>query len=205
MAAKPKLYLSGDPESDRLLSEDGFALLVGLVLDQQIPLEKAFSSPKGLNDRLGRRADAALVAAMDRDELSSLFRTPPALHRFPSAMAERVQEMSAIVVKDYGGDPARIWKTASSGEELRQRLEALPGFGKQKARIFLAFLGKQLGVRPDGWEQESAPFGETGSLLSIADITSPATLAAVREHKREMKAAAKRVAGQAGDGSRQRR
>lgn len=189
MARRPNLYLSGDPAADRLISKDAFALLVGMVLDQQIPLEKAFAGPAILNERLGATADAATIAAIDPDELVRIFQGPPALHRFPASMAGRVQELARVVVSEYGGQPERIWKTAASADELRKRLEALPGFGKQKARIFLALLGKQLGVQPEGWRNASAPFGEPGSTMSIADIDSPEALAAVREHKRQMKAA----------------
>ncbi len=194
---KPQLHLSGDAKADKLISADPFALLVGMVLDQQIPLEKAFSSPAVLNERLGRKADAKAIAAMDPDELSEIFRRPPALHRFPASMGARVQDLARVIVSEYGGDPARIWKTATSGEELRKRVEALPGFGKMKAKIFVALLGKQLGVTPEGWREASAPFGEPGSRMSIADIDSAEALLSVREHKREMKAAAKAKASAA--------
>lgn len=193
----PKLYLSGDPVADRLLSKDAFALLVGMVLDQQIPLERAFSAPADLKERLGGRLDPELVAGADPDELAAAFKKQPALHRFPGSMAARVQELARIVVNEYNGDARRIWKTAGSGEELRSRLEKLPGFGKQKAKIFLALLGKQLGVQPEGWEKAASPFGAPGSHLSIADIDSPESLALVREHKRQMKEAAKKAAARA--------
>lgn len=186
----PKLHLSGDAAADKLLSTNPFALLVGLVLDQQVPLEWAFHAPLLLAERLGGRLDAEIVATTDNDRLAELFRMRPALHRFPGSMADRVHELARIVTEEYGGDPRRIWGETTSGRELLARLEALPGFGKQKAKIFLALLGKQLDVRPDGWREASAPFGEDGSRLSIADIDSPETLALVREHKREMKRAA---------------
>lgn len=191
MAKKPDLHLSGDPSADKLISSNPFALLVGMVLDQQIPLEWAFTAPSLLAQRVPGTLDAATVAAMDPEALAEAFRTRPALHRFPGSMAERVQEVAKLIVDQYDGDAAKIWKTAKSGEELRQRVEALPGFGKQKAKIFVALLGKQLGVRPEGWREQSAPFGEEGSTLSVADIESAETLAMVREHKRQMKATAK--------------
>jgi uncharacterized HhH-GPD family protein len=191
MAKKANLYLSGDPAADKLLSTDPFALLVGMVLDQQIPLERAFHAPFDLNTRLGRTADASLIATMDPEELATAFRAPPALHRFPGSMAGRVQELARLIVSDYGGDAAAVWTTAKTGNELLRRIEALPGFGKQKAKIFLALLGKQLRIQPEGWREASAPFGDEGSSFSIADIHSAETLAAVRDHKRAMKAAAK--------------
>ncbi len=194
MARKPSLHLSGVKEADALISADPFALLVAMVLDQQIPLERAFSAPFDLKERLGGRLEAAEIAEMDEEELAGLFRRQPALHRFPGSMAGRVRQLARIVVGEYGGDAARIWKTASSGPELLGRLAQLPGFGAQKAKIFLALLAKQLGVRPAGWEEASAPFGAEGSFLSVADIDSAESLALVRQHKKEMKAAAKKAA-----------
>lgn len=194
MAKKPSLHLSGVKEADALISADPFALLVGMVLDQQIPLERAFSAPFDLKERLGGRLEATEIAAMDEEELAGLFRRQPALHRFPGSMAGRVRQLARIVVEEYGGDAARIWKTAASGPALLGRLTELPGFGAQKAKIFLALLAKQLGVRPPGWEEASAPFGAAGSLLSVADIDSPESLALVRQHKKETKAAAKKAA-----------
>ncbi|HTV11311.1 MAG TPA: HhH-GPD-type base excision DNA repair protein [Acidimicrobiales bacterium] len=185
------LHLSGDPEADRLLSEDPFALLIGMVLDQQIPLERAFTSPRDLRDRLGGQLDAATIAAMSPDKLAALFAQRPALHRFPSSNAGRVQQLSQVIVDEYGGDAARIWKEARSGQDLFQRVRALPGFGDQKAKIFVALLGKQLGTKPRGWQDASRPFGDPGTAYSVADITSAETLARVRAHKAQMKAAAK--------------
>ncbi|MGO9197647.1 MAG: HhH-GPD-type base excision DNA repair protein [Acidimicrobiales bacterium] len=188
---KPQLHLSGDPASDKLISKDAFALLMGMVLDQQIPLERAFAAPAVLVTRLGKPLDAREIAGMDPEEFAAAFRQQPALHRFPGSMAGRVQEVARIVVAEYGGDASRIWRTAETGEELVRRVEALPGFGNQKAKIFVALLGKQLGVEPSGWREATAPFGVAGSHLSIADIDSAETLATVREHKRRMKQAAK--------------
>lgn len=185
------LHLSGEPEADQLLSDDPFALLIGMILDQQVLLEWAFSAPWRLKARLGGRLDAAQVAAMDPEALTRAFLERPALHRFPAANAKRVQAMAEIVVTDYDGDAARIWETATTGAELYRRVKALPGFGEQKARIFVALLGKQLGVRPPGWQEAAGAFGQPGTLMSVADITGPDTLAEVREYKRAKKAAAK--------------
>lgn len=190
----PALRLSGDAEADKLLSDDPLALLIGMVLDQQIPLERAFSSPRDLRDRLGGRLDAGQIAEMDPDRLSSIFAERPALHRFPAANAKRVQDLCRIVVDDYEGSASNVWATASTGEELLRRIRALPGFGEQKARIFVALLAKQLGVRPKGWQAAAGRFGEKGSFLSVADITDGVSLAKVRAYKQQMKAAAKAAA-----------
>ena len=188
---RKSLYLSGDPDADGLLADDPLALVIGMVLDQQIPLERAFRSPYDLKERLGGTLDAAAIAAMDPDALAAVFAERPALHRFPSSMAGRVQEVCRVVTEEYGGDAAAIWTSAADGKQLLANVRALPGFGVQKARIFIALLGKQLAVRPTGWRQASTPFGDAGTHLSIADIDSPATLEKVRRHKQQMKAAAK--------------
>lgn len=190
--ARRTLYLSGDPEADALLTEDPLALLIGMVLDQQVPLEWAFRAPAELARRLGGPLDAAAIAAMEPEELAELFARKPALHRYPGSMATRVQALSRTVADEYEGDAASIWTGAADGGELLARVSALPGFGPQKARILVALLGKQLGVSPAGWREASAPFGEPGSHLSAADIVDPASLARVREHKQQMKAAATR-------------
>jgi uncharacterized HhH-GPD family protein len=186
-----KLALSGDPAADALLSKNPLALLIGMVLDQQVPLEWAFAAPRRLQERLGGTLDAADIAARHPDELAAVFSERPALHRFPGANAKRVQELCRIVVDEYGGKADRIWRTVKTGDELYRRVKALPGFGEQKARIFVALLGKQLGVQPRGWEQAAGAFGEPGSNLSVADITGPDSLARVREYKQAKKAAAK--------------
>ncbi|MGA3352813.1 MAG: HhH-GPD-type base excision DNA repair protein [Acidimicrobiales bacterium] len=183
------LPFTGDPEANRYLVDDPLALLIGMVLDQQVPLEKAFAGPWVLRRRLGRELDAAEIADMDPDELAALFVERPALHRFPGSMAGRVQELCRLLVEQYGGDAAALWTTAATGDELFKRVKALPGFGEHKARIFVALLAKQLGVRPKGWERAAGAFGEPGSLASVADIDSPDALIAVREHKRAAKAA----------------
>lgn len=188
------LRLAQDPAADKLLSADPLALLIGMVLDQQIPLEKAFRGPLDLKERLDGRLDAAEIAVMSPEELALLFARPPALHRFPRANAKRVQELCRIVVDEYKGKAARVWSTADDGTELIRRVNALPGFGEQKARIFVALLGKQLGVQPEGWQQAAGAFGEPGSFVSIADIDGPESLARVRQFKQERKAATKAAA-----------
>ena len=189
-----KLCLAQDPEADALLSKSPLALLIGMVLDQQIPLEWAFKGPFNLTKRLGRDLDAADLAARDPDALAKAFATPPALHRFPASNAGRVQELARIIVDQYDGDAANIWAGAKTGDELLKRIEALPGFGKQKAKIFLALLGKQLGVRPKGWQEAAGEFGADGSRKSVADITDAGSLGEVREYKKAMKAKAKKAA-----------
>jgi uncharacterized HhH-GPD family protein len=189
--ARRKLHLTGEPEADALLTKDPLALLIGMVLDQQVPLEWAFKSPLELERRLGTSLDAASIAAMDPDALSAVFSEKPALHRYPGSMATRVHALCQEVVEQYGGDAAAVWKGAADGAELRRRVEALPGFGPQKARIFVALLGKQLGVEPTGWRDASSPYGEQGSYYSVADIVDAASLDQVRAHKQQMKAAAK--------------
>jgi uncharacterized HhH-GPD family protein len=185
------LHLSQNEAADQLLSDDPLALLIGLVLDQQVPLERAFSAPFDLKERLGGRIDAEDIAAMDPDKLAAVFSARPALHRFPAANAKRVQELCRIVVDEYKGRPADIWKKATSGDDLFRRLKALPGFGEQKARIFVGFLGKQLGVRPPGWEEAAGRFGQPGTFFSISDIVDAASLVRVRAYKAQIKAAAK--------------
>ncbi len=189
--------MTGDPEADELVSNDPLALLIAMVLDQQVPLEKAFRSPADLRQRLGGELDAATIAGMDPEALAEVFSARPALHRFPRSMAGRVQELCAVVVDAYGGDAAAIWTGAEDGKQLLANVKALPGFGEQKARIFVALLGKQFGVRPKGWERAAGPYGAAGSFTSVADIDSAAALAKVRQHKKQMKAKAKAKAAAA--------
>jgi uncharacterized HhH-GPD family protein len=185
------LSLPIPPEASKLLYDNPLALLIGMILDQQIPMEKAFSSPHVLQERLGRDLDARELAAHDPDELEALFATPPALHRFPRANAKRVQEVCQVLVERYDGDAAALWTGVATGAELLRRVGALPGFGKQKSQIFVALLGKQFGIQPDGWREAAGVYGEEGSLRSVADITDADSLAKVREYKQAMKAAAK--------------
>lgn len=190
-------FITGDEAADRLLGEEPLALILGMLLDQQIPLEKAFRSPYDLKERLGGKLDSKRIASMDEEELSEIFRRPPALHRFPAANAKRVQELCRIVVEQYGGRADRVWKDASDGTDLLRRVKALPGFGDQKAKIFVALLGKQLGVQPPGWREAAGDYGVEGSFKSVADITDAATLRRVREYKKDMKAKAKAKAAAA--------
>lgn len=190
------LYLAQDAKADRLLADDPLALLTGMLLDQQVPMEWAFIGPYRLAERLGvDRLDAAEIAGCDPDRLVEIFSTPPALHRFPAAMARRTQALAVAVRDEHGGDAAAVWRGAASGADLVKRLGKLPGFGKQKAQIFGALLGKRLGVRPTGWREATGPYGEDGVYRSVADITDEGSLAKVREYKKQMKAAAKAAKG----------
>jgi uncharacterized HhH-GPD family protein len=186
-----KLTIAQEPEADSLLSDSPLALLIGLVLDQQITLEKAFTAPLVLSKRLGEALDAGKIAALDPAQLENLFSQKPALHRYPAAMAQRVQEVCMVVAKEYDNDTSRIWTEAKDGKELLGRIRKLPGFGEMKAKIFVALLGKQLGVDVANWREASAPFGEPGSFRSVADIRDADSLAKVREYKAEMKAQGK--------------
>jgi uncharacterized HhH-GPD family protein len=185
------LSLPVDDEANELLTRNPLALLNAMLLDQQVPLERAFSAPRDLARRLGHEPSADELAGFDPEALVAVFSQRPALHRFPRAMAARTQELARVIVASYGGDAAAVWTTARSGEELLTRVSALPGFGSAKARIFVALLGKQLGVRPDGWREAAAPFGEEGSHLSVADIFDAESLGQVRSYKQGLKAAAK--------------
>jgi uncharacterized HhH-GPD family protein len=186
-----RMYLASTDQANALLEREPLALLIGMLLDQQIPMEKAFTSPDVLRERLGGTLDARTIAEHDSEALEAIFREPPALHRFPAAMAKRVQELARLLVQRYDGDAAAVWTGARSGAELVQRVAALPGFGEQKARIFTALLGKQLRVRPRGWRAASGEFGEDGTRRSVADVVDAASLQAVRNYKQQMKAAAK--------------
>lgn len=185
-----KLTLSQDPAADELLSEDPLALLIGMVLDQQIPLEWAFKGPLMLQDRIGE-LDAADIAGRDPEALAKVFAERPALHRYPGSMAKRVHELCTRIVQDYGGDPAAVWTTARNGEQLYKGVRNLPGFGEQKARIFVALLGKQLDVQPPGWREQAGEYGKAGSYMSVADIVDEASLNRVRQYKQTKKAEAK--------------
>ncbi len=186
------LWLAQNPEADELLATDPLALLTGMLLDQQFPLEKAFFGPYLLAQRLGvSRLDARAIADHDPDDLIAIFTKPPAIHRFPAAMAERTQKLCRIIADDFDGDASALWTSATSGGELTKRIGTLPGFGKQKAQIFTALLGKQFGVQPEGWRAAAGDYGVDGSRRSVADITDAASLADVRTYKKQMKAAAK--------------
>jgi uncharacterized HhH-GPD family protein len=185
------LWMTGDPEADRLLDDDPFALLVGMLLDQQVPMEVAFAGPHKIAQRMGG-LDVHRVAEVDPEEFSALCATPPAVHRFPGSMAGRIQAVARTVAEDYDGDITRLWTDGEpDGAEVLRRLKALPGFGDAKARIFLALLGKQRGIRPAGWREAAGDYGDDGARRSIADVTDEASLAEVRATKKAAKAAAK--------------
>ncbi|GGS85240.1 MULTISPECIES: HhH-GPD-type base excision DNA repair protein [Streptomyces] len=186
------LRLSQHPEADELLGRSPLAALVGMLLDQQVPMEWAFAGPYTIAQRLGADdLDAHAIAACDPEEFAALLSRKPAVHRYPGSMAKRVQQLCAYLVEHYDGDAAALWDGVGTGAELLDRLKALPGFGEQKAQIFLALLGKRLGVRPEGWREAAGGYGEAGVYRSAADITGPESLAKVRAHKQELKAAAK--------------
>lgn len=185
------LHLTGDDDADALLTSDPFALLTGMLLDQQIAMETAFAGPAKLRDRLGR-LDPKAIAEMDPEAFKAVVAERPAVHRFPGSMAKRIQELASAVVEEWGGDASAIWqRDAPDGPEVLRRLQALPGFGEQKARIFLALLGKRRGFAGPGWQTASEPYGEPGSYRSVADIIDAESLGKVRETKRAAKAAAK--------------
>src|SRR5262252_4064813 len=188
------LNLPVEAEANELLTRNPLALLIGMLLDQQVPLEKAFSSPYELVQRLGHEPTAPELAAFDPEALAAVFSQRPALHRFPRAMAARTQDLARLIIEEYDGDPAAVWAGAASGQELVTRLAKLPGFGGAKAQIFAALLGKQLGVRPAGWREAAGHFGEDGTHISVADIVDAESLAAVRAYKKDLKAAAKAAA-----------
>jgi uncharacterized HhH-GPD family protein len=187
---EPTLPVTGDPEADKLLVDDPLALTIGMLLDQQVPMEWAFSGPLRLRDKLGGRLDAAEIAALDPTDLEAMFKGPPALHRYPGSMANRTQALCQYLVDHYGGDAAAVWTGVDDGGELLGRVMALPGFGTDKARIFTALLAKRFGVRPPGWEEATAPFSDDQP-RSVADIDSVESLQRVRSWKKAMKAQGK--------------
>ena len=192
----PTLTIAQDPHADAVLSEDPFALVMGMLLDQQFPMERAFAGPAALLARFGT-LDPVAIAAADPGEFADLAATPPAIHRYARSMAGRIQSLAATVLEDYDGVAERIWTTTDDPQELLRRLEALPGFGAQKARIFAALLGKQLGVRPAGWRETIGPYAEEGSFRSVADVVDADSLLKVRAFKQQAKQAAKAAAAEA--------
>ena len=186
----PPLTLAQDPDADQVLSDNPLALLIGMVLDQQFPMERAFAGPALLTERIGE-ISAEKIAEYDHDELVAAFTGPPALHRYPRSMAERVQSVCRAIVEDYDGDVTRIWTDAADGRDVFRRLNALPGWGKMKAQIFTALLGKQGGIEVYGWREAAGSYGDEGARRSIADVVDPVTLAEVRDFKQAQKKAAK--------------
>ncbi|CAN3130293.1 HhH-GPD-type base excision DNA repair protein [Mycobacterium sp. smrl_JER01] len=182
-----KLQLVQEPAADALLEADPFALLVGMLLDQQIPMEVAFGGPKKIADRIGS-FDAQVIADYDPEKFVALCAQTPAVHRFPGSMAKRVQALAQVIVDEYGGDAAALWSDGASGADVLRRLKALPGFGEQKAKIFLALLGKQYGVTPVGWRSAAGDYGKAGTHMSVADVRDPGSLQKVRAYKKEAKA-----------------
>jgi uncharacterized HhH-GPD family protein len=191
------ISLPVDDEANELLSRNALALLIAMLLDQQVPFERAFSAPRDLVRRLGHEPTAEELAGVNPEALAAVFAERPALHRFPKAMAARTQVLAQLIVAEYDGDAASLWTTASSGTELLKRVSALPGFGEVKAKIFVALLGKQLGVRPEGWREAAGAFGDEDSYVSVADIVDAESLGKVRSYKQSLKAAAKAKSGKA--------
>ncbi|WP_445256681.1 HhH-GPD-type base excision DNA repair protein [Nocardioides aurantiacus] len=183
------IHITGDDHADRVLEDSPFALLTGMLLDQQFPMERAFAGPATVLERFGS-LDPAEVAAADPEQFAGIVAEPPAVHRFPGSMAGKIQDVARIVVAEYDGDTARLWNEASDARELVRRITALPGFGEQKARIFVALLAKQCGVRPEGWEAVTGDYALEGH-RSVADVVDADSLARVRAFKKEKKAAAK--------------
>jgi uncharacterized HhH-GPD family protein len=187
------IWLTGDAEADQLLTEDDNALLIGMVLDQQVPMEKAFSGPLVIAQRMGGQLDVAAIAAMSEDDFVALCSRPPAIHRFPAAMAKRVRQVCQVLTDDYDGKAANVWRDARSGNEVKASLARLPGFGADKAAIFTAVLGKLRGITPEGWRTAAGYYGEPDTFRSVADIVDPDSLQRVRETKKEAKAAKKKT------------
>jgi uncharacterized HhH-GPD family protein len=186
-----KLQLVQDPAADALLEANPFALLVGMMLDQQIPMEVAFAGPKKIADRMGD-VDAREIADYDPEKFIALCSERPAVHRFPGSMATRLQTLAQTIVDDYHGNAAALWTAGEpDGSEVLRRLKALPGFGEQKAKIFLALLGKQYGVTPTGWREAAGDYGKAGTHMSVADVVDAGSLEKVRSFKKQAKAAAK--------------
>lgn len=191
MTSPNGIHLTGDPEADALLADNPKALLVGMVLDQQVPLEKAFSGPAVIANRMGGAFDVSAIAQTGEEDFVALCAERPAIHRFPGSMGRRVHQVCRRLVDDYDGEVERLYAGAATGAELKAALADLPGFGDQKAAMFTALLGKQRGVTPPGWREASAPYGEDGTYLSVADIVDADSLQKVRASKQAAKAAAK--------------
>ena len=191
MATKTRtIPITTTPEANDLLVQDPLALLIGMLLDQQVPMEWAFLGPYTLKERLGGTLDAAAIAAMDPADLEEVFKAKPAMHRYPGSMAKRTHALCQFLVERYDGDAGKVWRNVRSGDELYRRLRELPGYGEEKAKIFLAILAKRLGKAPAGWEEAAAPFSDDQP-RSVADVSSAETLLQVRDFKKMMKAKGK--------------
>jgi uncharacterized HhH-GPD family protein len=190
----PPLWLTGNADADQLLTDDDNALLIGMILDQQVPMEKAFSGPRVIADRMGGTFDVAAIAASDEDEFVAMCSVPPAIHRFPGSMAKRVRQCCQVLVERYDGQAANVWRDQPTGEAVKAALAALPGFGADKAAIFTAVLGKRRGVTPPGWREAAGYYGEPDTFRSVADIVDRESLQRVRETKQQVKAAKKSAA-----------
>lgn len=190
-----ELHITGDAAADKLLSDDAFALLTGMLLDQQVTMESAFAGPEKIRTRIGS-LEPGTIAGYDPQDFVEVFKEKPAVHRFPGSMAGRVQALAETVDKEWGGDATAIWTQGEpDGAEVLRRLKALPGFGEQKAKIFLALLGKQCGLKAEGWREAAGHYGQADAYLSVADIVDPDSLVKVRASKQAAKAAAKAAKG----------
>jgi len=185
--AAPAIPITGDTEADLLLEREPLALLIGMLLDQQVPMEWAFKGPATLKQRLGGQLDATAIAAMDRDDFVTICCEKPAIHRFPAAMGKRIHELCTVLTEQYDGDAGKVWSRVRSAQVLHDRLRELPGYGEEKTKIFMAILAKRLGRRPAGWEELAAPFSDAQP-RSVADVADAETLAQVRAWKQMMKA-----------------
>jgi uncharacterized HhH-GPD family protein len=191
-------WLTGDPAADALLAADDNALLLGMVLDQQVPMEKAFAGPAVIAERMGGRLDVAAIAAMEEEQFVALCAERPAIHRFPGSMGKRVHQVCQVLVEEFDAEASHVWRDASTGEQVKQAIAALPGFGEQKAAIFTAVLAKRRGVRPAGWAEAAGAYGEPDSFRSVADVVDEDSLAKVRATKKAAKAEARAAATEKG-------
>ncbi|MGH3366140.1 MAG: HhH-GPD-type base excision DNA repair protein [Nocardioidaceae bacterium] len=182
-----KIQIAQDAAADEVLATEPFGLITGMLLDQQFPMEQAFAGPAKVKERFGS-LDTAAIAAADPEQFAELCAVPPVVHRYPRSMAGRIQALAAYVQQEYDGDTTRLWSQAVNGSDLLRRLQALPGFGKQKSQIFVALLGKQFGVRPEGWREAAGSYGDEGAYRSVADVIDGESLERVRAFKKEMKA-----------------
>jgi uncharacterized HhH-GPD family protein len=185
------IWLTGNPDADSLLTEDDNALLIGMILDQQVPMEKAFSGPLVIAQRMGGTLDVAAIAASDEAEFVALCSRPPAIHRFPASMAKRVRQCCQALVERYDGQAANVWRDLPTGAAVKAALASLPGFGADKAAIFTAVLGKRRGITPPGWQEAAGNYGEAGTFRSVADIVDEDSLRRVRATKQQVKAASR--------------